>query len=294
MQWNLDQLHLFMTVAECGSFSAAARRLGRAQSVVSTAIAHLEADLGLTLFDRQGRLPQLTESGVLILQEARSVWGQCQRLEQRAQHLSSRHEAHLKLAVDEALPLPHLTSVLTRLGDTFPELTVSLFNGSQSDISRWVAEGGADLGVLLQEERLPSELNHRCLGALSQVVVASRHHPLSQQAYITLDDLARYRQLVICASPPDTPGRQRDTFSAQYWPVNSFYSIAELVMCGMGWAIMPAHVSDYPVYRDELVCLSGDLPRQPVLEIELVWHRAQTLSPVGLWLQNALSQSLSR
>ena len=46
MNWNLDQLHLFVRTAECRSFSAVARESGRAQSAVSTAIALLETDLG--------------------------------------------------------------------------------------------------------------------------------------------------------------------------------------------------------------------------------------------------------
>ena len=49
MQWNLEQIRLFVSVAEGQSFSSAARRLNRAQSAVSTSIAMLEADLGVTL-----------------------------------------------------------------------------------------------------------------------------------------------------------------------------------------------------------------------------------------------------
>jgi DNA-binding transcriptional LysR family regulator len=52
MHWTLDQLRKFVATADCGSFSVAARQLGKAQSAVSTAIGLLEADLGLELFDR--------------------------------------------------------------------------------------------------------------------------------------------------------------------------------------------------------------------------------------------------
>ena len=57
---SLDQLTTFVTAAEAGSFSAAGRKLGRAQSVVSQNLANLEAQLGLQLFDRSGRYPALT------------------------------------------------------------------------------------------------------------------------------------------------------------------------------------------------------------------------------------------
>ena len=67
MHYSLDQLETFASVAETGSFSAAARRLGRTQSTVSVAIANLEADLGVALFDRTPRVPTLTEAGRSLL-----------------------------------------------------------------------------------------------------------------------------------------------------------------------------------------------------------------------------------
>ncbi len=71
---SLDQLAVFLTVVETGSFAAAGRRLGRATSAVSYAIANLEQQLGVQLFDRdQGRRPALTEAGAAVLSEARSV-----------------------------------------------------------------------------------------------------------------------------------------------------------------------------------------------------------------------------
>ena len=68
---TLDQLRTFIAVVDEGSFSAAARRLRGAQSVVSQTMASLEAQLGVTLFDRRGRLPALTEQGRALIAEAR-------------------------------------------------------------------------------------------------------------------------------------------------------------------------------------------------------------------------------
>src|SRR6267142_2478242 len=60
---TLDQLRTFIAAAEEGSFSAAGRKLGRAQSVVSKTLANLEAQLGVKLFDRSARYPRLTDEG---------------------------------------------------------------------------------------------------------------------------------------------------------------------------------------------------------------------------------------
>lgn len=70
---SIDQLEAFVTAAEFGSFSAAARRLGKAQSAVSAAISNLEIDLGSNLFDRSSYRAELTVSGVSLLDYARSI-----------------------------------------------------------------------------------------------------------------------------------------------------------------------------------------------------------------------------
>ncbi|WP_373805160.1 LysR family transcriptional regulator, partial [Delftia acidovorans] len=84
MEWTLDRLKHFVAVAEAGTMTEAARRLGRAQSAVSTAIGLLEADLGLELFDRVGRRVQLTAAGEVMLLEARSLLHQAQAMDHRA------------------------------------------------------------------------------------------------------------------------------------------------------------------------------------------------------------------
>jgi DNA-binding transcriptional LysR family regulator len=70
---TLDHLRIFIAAADEGSFSAAGRRLRRAQSVVSQVIATLEGQLGVPLFDRGSRYPRLTDQGCALLADARAV-----------------------------------------------------------------------------------------------------------------------------------------------------------------------------------------------------------------------------
>lgn len=70
---SLDQLRTFVAAVDEGSFSAAARRLNRVQSAVSTWVSGLEAQIGVVLFDRSGRYPKLTSEGVLLLADARNI-----------------------------------------------------------------------------------------------------------------------------------------------------------------------------------------------------------------------------
>src|SRR6201981_5958 len=69
---TLDQLRTFIAAADEGSFSAAGRKLRRAQSVVSQTLANLEGQFGVKLFDRTRRRPVLTPQGQVLLAHART------------------------------------------------------------------------------------------------------------------------------------------------------------------------------------------------------------------------------
>ena len=71
MQFSLEQLYAFVCAAEQGSFSAAARKLGKVQSAVSTIVSNLELDPGVELFSHEGRNPRLTTEGEALLPRAR-------------------------------------------------------------------------------------------------------------------------------------------------------------------------------------------------------------------------------
>ena len=102
---TLDQLRVLAVVADEGSFSAAARVLGRAQSVISYTVGQLEAQLGLALFERGGRAPVLTEAGRALVADARRVGGLVQELRARALALRQGTEAEVSLAVDVMFPV---------------------------------------------------------------------------------------------------------------------------------------------------------------------------------------------
>lgn len=102
---TFDQLSVFLTVVEMGSFAGAARQLGRATSVISYSIANLERQLGVCLFVRNAtRRPQLTDDGRTLLAEARNVTLGIHRLRARALGLRQGLESEVRLALDAMLP----------------------------------------------------------------------------------------------------------------------------------------------------------------------------------------------
>ncbi|MDP3309728.1 MAG: LysR family transcriptional regulator, partial [Polaromonas sp.] len=81
MRHSPEALTAFAEAATLGSFSAAARKLGKSQSTISSAIANLEIDLGLSLFDRSSRKPALTEHGRVMLGKVQDILAASDRLD---------------------------------------------------------------------------------------------------------------------------------------------------------------------------------------------------------------------
>lgn len=290
MQWNLEQMRLFVSVAEQRSFSAVARDMHRAQSAVSSAIAMLEADLGVSLFERSsGRQPRLTEAGTALLEEARELLRQCERIDGRALALMRGQEAQLRVAHDEAMPYQPVLDSLEALSNRFPTLEVQLASGAQGDVARKLLERRADLGLLFHHEQMPAALERRGLGSVEMVTVCSVGHPLASEARVTRQQLARHRQLLIAPQQSGYPGGEQ--LSPHVWRADSFYVMAELLMRGLGWAWLPRHVVQYPTYQSQMTELVSEWTPPPLV-VEMVWRRDEPLGPAAQWLSESFARHL--
>jgi len=106
---SLDQLRIFIAAADEGSFSAAGRKVGRAQSMVSQTLAGLEAQIGVLLFERGGRYPVLTDVGRALLTDARVAVGAVDQFKARAKGLAGGLEPQLSVVVDVLFPMEVVT-----------------------------------------------------------------------------------------------------------------------------------------------------------------------------------------
>src|SRR6202011_2226259 len=117
---TLDQLRTFIAAAEEGSFSAAGRKLRRAQSVVSQTLANLEKQLGVKLFDRSGRYPRVTDPGKALLNDARAIADGMDCFKARAKILREGLEPEVSLSIDAMYPMSALTESVGAFRGVFP------------------------------------------------------------------------------------------------------------------------------------------------------------------------------
>lgn len=290
-QPTIDQLRIFQAVADEGSFNKAARKLGRALSVVSYGIATLEAQLGVTLFEREGsRRPTLTEAGRALLTDARAVTDEVDGLVARARGVRQGLETQVSLAVDVMVPSSVVASVLRDFQSVFPTVTLRLHVEALGAAAALVLDRRADLAVVGPDILGLPELERRALGSVELVPVAAPSHPLAQLARIGSGETRQHLQLVLTDRSSLTEGREFSVLSARTWRLADLGAKHALLLEGIGWGNMPRHGVKDDLAAGRLVELC--LPEAPRLDYRLhaLWRKDSRPGPATTWMLNALTE----
>lgn len=288
-QPTLDQLRIFIAVADEGSFNRAALKLGRALSVVSYGIGALESQLGTKLFDRQGsRRPVLTEAGRALLADARGVTDNVDGLVARARGIRQGIETEIGLAVDVMVPSTTVASVLREFQVVFPTVNLRLHAEALGAVAALVLDGSADLGVAGPDILDLAELERRALGSVELIPVAAPSHPLARLGEIEPGEARQHLQLVLTDRSPLTEGREFSVVSPRTWRLADLGAKHALLIEGLGWGNMPRHAVADDLAAGRLVAL--DLPEASRFDYRLhaLWRKDARTGPATSWMLEAL------
>ena len=282
---TLDQLRVFITAAEERSFSAAGRKLNRAQSVVSQSLANLEAQLGLSLFTREGRYPVLTEAGEILLADARAVTGGLAALKARARGMASGVEPELAVAIDVMFPMSVLTCAAARFGEQFPMTPLRIYVEVLGGVAKAVLEGQCSLGVVGSLPLMTSTLVTERLLGVEIVFVAAPNHRLAQiRNNITECDLSQHVQLVLTDRSELSKGQEFSVFSARNWRLADLGAKHEFLRAGLGWGGMPLEMVQRDLDTGALVELTlQDRPARIPMMMSAAYRADAPPGPAGRW-----------
>lgn len=251
---TLDQIRTFIAAADEGSFSAAGRRLHRAQSVVSQTLANLEAQLGVTLFDRSGRYPQLTEEGRSLLQDARVVADNMDGFKARARSIREGLEAELSVAIDVMYPMAAITSAVGRCREQFPHTPLRLYVEALGGVIQPVLDGACRVGVIGSLPIVPDELTAEPLVQVPFATVVSPLHPLAKKrGAIANAVLGEHVQLVLTDRTALSAGRNFGVVSPLTWRLADLGAKHAFLHAGFGWGHMPVHMVQDDLEQGRLV-----------------------------------------
>lgn len=174
MAFSSDNIQIFLAVLDHGSFSAAARALGRVPSAVSMTIANLEAELDLVLFDRSSREPRPTAAARSLEPQARLLAAQLRQLQVQALGLTQGLEHRLTLAIAPELLAAPWSEALATLAREHPLLQVEVLAAPQADALALLHTGRAQLALVFERPSLDGREGFQEVASETLVMVIAR------------------------------------------------------------------------------------------------------------------------
>jgi DNA-binding transcriptional LysR family regulator len=243
MRFDLTDLSLFRHVVEAGSITGGAQRAHLALAAASTRIRHMEEALGAALLvrGRQGVTP--TQAGRTLLQHARTILRQAERLREDLGAYAGGASGEVRLLANTNALTEFLPEALSRFLADHPHVSVDLEERLSDEIVGLIAEGVADLGIVAATVDA-STLETYPFRKDRFVLVVARNHPLAKRSKIAFAEVldhdfvgldrasALQRFLADKAARIGQPLRLRVQ-------LRSFDAVCRLVECNVGIGIVP-------------------------------------------------------
>ncbi len=280
MAFSSDSIKLFLAVLDEGSFSAAARALGRVPSAVNMAVSQLEAELDLVLFDRSTRKAQPTAAARALEPQARQVASQLNLLDAHALQLHAGLERRLVLAMPPELQTGAWSRPLTTLAAEFPTLEIEVRSAAQADAARMLHEGSAHLALVFERPGIDEREAFQEAGSQLLVAVAAPHY-LARGSGAPLGEaqLADMRQIIVASGDPAASDPQL-VLSHRIWLTDSYLAALELVQAGVGWAYLAQPLVQPLIASGALKPVVFDnMASQLRLWVDVIWIKNR---PLGL------------
>lgn len=287
MRYSPEALTAFVETVATGSFSAAARRLRKSQSTVSTAIANLEADLGFALFDRSARQPVLTEQGEQVLGYVQSILAASARLDELAVSLTAQTEARLTFVLSDTLNPDVLESLMIQFDKRFPHTEFECLIGEEEDVIDLLQKERAQIGLTEARDVYPTGIGVIRLPMQTQMAIyVATNHPLAAQGRVEVDELHGWRELQLSTYLE----RETTQVRGPIWSAPNYLLLLSMAVQGFGWCALPCALVEEFAAAKSLVQIS--VPGWPrTVAIDLLWNKRSPPGVAGSWLRQYLQDA---
>jgi DNA-binding transcriptional LysR family regulator len=271
-----EVLQAFVQAATQGSFSAAARKLGKSQSTVSAAVASLEIDLDVVLFDRSSRKPTLTPAGHVLLQRAEQVLEANSRLALAANQLAQGLEPKVTIAMSDTYQSERFELALKAFEQRYPDLELEWMIAECEDLIALVQSGRAQMAFVEAQEVYPPDLTRAPVAERTEIALfVAPAHPL---APLDPHALQQHRELRLASII--NPNETRPT--GRVWSAPSFLMLMEMAQLGFGWAALPRWLVERFGNAGLVELNMRGWPRS--VAVDALWSRQHPPGPAGSWM----------
>lgn len=265
MKTTLDAWEILHTVVQLGGFAPAAEHLNRSQSTISYAIARLQEQLGIKLFELKGRKAQLTEAGRVLLADVEPHLAGFHELEQRARSLARGGESEIRLSVDSIFPNDRLFAALAEFTRRFPHvrprLRQSTFLSADSEFSSHNAHLCVT-GLISREFFVKPVLGIRMLA------VARPDHPLhALKRRLSRSDMMQHMLVIIEGVSGGAARHQPRSPAQRFLSVSTIEAAIDAVRSGLCFGWLPRYRVQPQLEDAELLPLR--MPAGQIREVRL-------------------------
>ena len=293
---TLEQLAAFQAVAQKGTFSAASQHLHKSQPAVTKLVQNLEAELGLTLFDRSAYRASLTDAGRLFLERTRQLLDQTEALRGFGLTLANAAEPVLRLVVEAITPLPPLLTLLREVQELFPALRYELRTERLAGALEALLDQSADLVIAHKQSSLGEALEAQPFRAVRILPVARHDHPLARvEPPVPGPLLRQYAQVVLRDSGRGELKQNVNVLEGGLrWSVTDVAAKLEIIHAGMGWGGLPEHVVASALREGSLRALEIREFDVRVIELQALRRKDRAPGPVAEALWSRLRRCADR
>jgi len=286
-----DALSMLQSIAEAGSFAAAAREMGMVPSALTYRVRQIEDALDVLLYDRSSRQAKLTAAGAELLREGARLLEEIDAVANRVKRVATGWEPQLTIAIDTVISKPVMMELCDSFFSQSPPTRIRLREETLSGTLEALTSGQADLalGVGADSARTAG-VHSKPLGSLHFVYAVAPHHPLANAPEPLSDDvIQKHRAVAVADSTQRGSGQTYGLLSGQdVFTVPTMHAKLDAQLRGLGGGNLPRCMADSYIATGRLVVKKTERPQRTV-PLHYAWRLAKSVNQ-GRALQWWLSQ----
>ncbi|MDH4450417.1 MAG: LysR family transcriptional regulator [Rhodoferax sp.] len=293
-----DALSMLQSIAQAGSFAAAAREMGMVPSALTYRVRQIEDALDVLLYDRSSRQARLTAAGAELLREGARLLEEIDAVANRVKRVATGWEPQLTIAVDTIISKPVMMELCESFLSQSPPTRIRLREETLSGTLEALTSGQADLALGVgPDSARTAGVHSKPLGSVTFVYAVAPHHPLAQAPEPLSDDvIQKHRAVAVADSIQRGAGQTYGLLSGQdVFTVPTMHAKLDAQLRGLGGGNLPRCMADSYISTGRLVVKKTERPLRTV-PLHYAWRLSKTVNQGQAlqWWLNQLESETTR